>query len=46
MERVNGVGVVEDVTARLTEVIKKMDPDATEQLDDVNGGEIEKSYGE
>ncbi|MBQ1373603.1 nucleoside monophosphate kinase [Candidatus Saccharibacteria bacterium] len=46
VERVNGVGAVEDVTARLTEVIKKMDPDATEQLDDVNGGEIEKSYGE
>ena len=46
VERVNGVGAVEEVTARLAEVVKKMDPDATEQINDVNGGEIEKSYGE
>lgn len=46
VEKVNGVGAVEEVTARLAEVIKKMDPDATEQINDVNGGEIEKSYGE
>lgn len=46
VERVDGVGAVEEVTARLVEVIKKMDPEATEQENDVNGGEIEKSYGE
>lgn len=46
IERVDGVGTVEEVTARLVEVVKKMNPDATEQEDDVNGGEIEKSYGE
>ena len=46
VERVNGVGAVEEVTARLAEVVKKMDLDATEQINDVNGGEIEKSYGE
>ncbi len=46
IERVNGVGDIEEVTARLVDVIKRMNPDATEQLQDVNGGEIEKSYGE
>lgn len=46
VERVNGVGTVEEVTARLAEVVKRMAPDATEQADDVNGGEIERSYGE
>lgn len=46
IERVNGVGAVEEVTARLVEVVKQLDPDATEQIDDVNGGEIERSYGE
>lgn len=46
VERVNGVGTVEEVTARLIEVVKRMNPDATEQENDVNGGEIEKSYGE
>ena len=46
VERVNGVGAVNEVTARLVEVVKQFNPDATEQLDDVNGGEIEKSYGE
>ena len=44
--RVNGVGAVEDVTSRLADVMKRMAKDATEQVDDVNGGEIEKSYGE
>lgn len=43
---VDGVGLVEEVTDRLVEVIKKIDPDATEQISDVNGGEIEHSYGE
>ena len=46
VERVDGVGKIEEVTARLVEVIKRMNPDATEQDQDVNGGEIEKSYGE
>ncbi len=46
IERVDGVGKIEEVTARLVEVIKRMNPDATEQINDVNGGEIEKSYGE
>ena len=46
IKRVNGVGKVEEVTARLVEVAKEMNPDATEQEKDVNGGEIEHSYGE
>lgn len=46
IQRVNGVGKIEEVTARLVKVVKQMNPDATEQKDDVNGGEIEKSYGE
>ncbi len=46
IKRVNGVGAVEEVTARLVEVIKEINPQATEQTNDVNGGEIEKSYGE
>ena len=46
IKRVDGVGKVEDVTARLAQVIKSMNPNAIEQQDDVNGGEIEKSYGE
>ncbi len=46
VEYVDGVGLVEEVTDRLVEVIKKIDPDATEQISDVNGGEIEHSYGE
>jgi hypothetical protein len=43
---VNGVGLVEEVTARLVEVVKEISPHATEQINDVNGEEIEKSYGE
>lgn len=46
IERVDGVGKIEDVTARLVDVVQTMNPDATIQKDDVNGGEIEKSYGE
>ena len=46
IERVDGVGKIEDVTARLVEIVKRMNPDATEQKQDVNGGEIERSYGE
>ena len=44
--RVDGTGTVEEVTARLVEVVKKINPNATEQINDVNGEEIEKSYGE
>ena len=46
VERVDGVGKVEEVTARLVEVVKGLNPEATEQENDVNGGEIERSYGE
>ena len=46
VERVNGVGPIEEITNRLVDVVKKMNPNATEQIDDVNGGEIEHSYGE
>lgn len=46
VRHVNGVGKVEEVTARLTEVAKELNPTATEQENDVNGGEIEHSYGE
>ncbi len=44
--RVDGVGTVEEVTDRLVEVVENLVPSATIQKDDVNGGEIEKSYGE
>ena len=46
IERVDGVGKIEEVTARLVAVVKEFNPNATEQVNDVNGGEIEKSYGE
>lgn len=46
IEHVDGVGAVEEVTERLVEVVKRFNPNATEQLSDVNGEEIEKSYGE
>ena len=46
IKNVDGVGSVEEVTARLVQVVKEIDPAATEQDNDVNGGEIEHSYGE
>lgn len=46
VERVNGVGKIEEVTNRLVDVIKKFNPSAVEQKNDVNGKELEKSYGE
>ncbi|MBR3132260.1 nucleoside monophosphate kinase [Candidatus Saccharibacteria bacterium] len=46
IQHVDGVGKIEEVTGRLVEVVKEMNPNATEQTTDVNGGEIEKSYGE
>ena len=44
--RVNGVGTIEEVTDRLIKVVEELNPLATEQDNDVNGEEIEKSYGE
>ena len=46
IERVDGVGEIGEVTDRLVEVVKAMNPMAMEQDEDVNGGEIERSYGE
>lgn len=46
IERVNGVGKINEVTDRLVAIVEAMNPNATEQKQDVNGGEIEKSYGE
>lgn len=46
VERVDGTGKIEEVTARLVEKVKELNADATEQVNDVNGGEIERSYGE
>lgn len=46
IRRVDGVGDVAEVTDRLVEVVEQLDPDATEQNEDVNGEEIERSYGE
>ncbi len=46
VEKVDGTGKIEEVTERLVAVVKELNPDATEQVDDVNGGEIERSYGE
>ena len=43
---VNGVGSVEDVTNRLVDVVMEMVPGARIQINDVNGEEIERSYGE
>ena len=43
---VDGVGSVDAVTDRLIEVVRKMVPSAKIQSSDVNGGEIERSYGE
>ena len=44
--KVDGTGAIEEVTARLVKVVKELNENATEQTSDVNGGEIEKSYGE
>ena len=46
VERVDGVGKIDEVTNRLVKVIKKFNPSAVEQINDVNGEELEKSYGE
>ena len=43
---VDGTGAVEDVTARLIKTVEELDPTAKGQEDDVNGEEIERSYGE
>ncbi len=46
VKKVDGVGEVGTVTGRLIATVKELDPAATKQIDDVNGEEIEKSYGE
>lgn len=46
VEHVDGFGPVEAVTERLRPVFERLAPDATMQVNDVNGGEIEKSHGE
>ena len=46
IRKVDGVGSVEEITNRLVDVVKEMVPGARIQQNDVNGGEIEKSYGE
>ena len=46
IRKVDGVGSVEEVTNRLVDVMKEMVPGARVQTADVNGGEIERSYGE
>ncbi len=43
---VDGIGTVEEVEERIMREIKKLVPGATEQINDVNGGNIEHSYGE
>lgn len=46
VKHVDGVGTEGEVTDRLCAVCEALDPGAIEQNDDVNGEEIEKSYGE
>lgn len=46
IRKVDGVGEVDTVTERLIATVEELDPTATKQSDDVNGEEIEKSYGE
>lgn len=43
---IDGVGEIGTVTGRLVAAVQKFNPNATKQHDDVNGGDIEKSYGE
>ncbi|MBR2803069.1 nucleoside monophosphate kinase [Candidatus Saccharibacteria bacterium] len=43
---VNGVGEIGTVTGRLLAAVREFNPNATIQTSDVNGDEIEKSYGE
>lgn len=44
--KIDGTGSIEKVEERLTNEVYKMVPDVMIQKDDVNGGEIERSYGE
>ena len=46
IKKVDGVGEVGVVTDRLVATVQELDPAATKQQSDVNGEEIEKSYGE
>ncbi len=44
--KIDGTGTVEEVEERLSTELRKLVPEAMEQVNDVNGGEIEHSYGE
>lgn len=46
VRKVSGVGKVAEVTERLAKVMEELAPKAKRQDNDVNGGEIERSYGE
>ena len=46
VRKVDGTGSVEEVTNRLIDIVKEMVPGARIQVNDVNGEEIERSYGE
>lgn len=46
IRKVDGTGSVEEVTNRLIDIVKEMVPGARIQVNDVNGEEIERSYGE
>ena len=46
IKKVDGTGAVGTVTGRLIATVEELDPTAARQKDDVNGEEIEKSYGE
>ena len=43
---VDGVGEMDEVTGRIMKVVEVAVPDAVVQIDDVNNGDVEKSYGE
>ena len=46
VRKVDGAGEVGTVTGRLIATVEELDPAAKKQENDVNGEEIEKSYGE
>lgn len=46
VRKVNGVGEVGTVTGRLVATVEELSPVAAKQKNDVNGEEIERSYGE
>ena len=46
VRKVDGTGEVGTITGRLVATVEELNPSATRQSKDVNGEEIEKSYGE